>query len=114
MGKIIVWQMVLLVVAIAIAAWVWGVAAIGSVVLGGLCYLLPTILAIVLLSILKKIPDLLPVALMATELGKIILVCLMMLVVYLAYPAANWLAFLLGLILVSQAGLFTFGKRLVL
>lgn len=115
MSRLLLWQMVMLVLAVCVSATVWGAPAIESAVWGGLSYFIPTIIAIMALIKLKKNPALLPMALIIAEMAKIMLTCLMMFIVYLMHQADNWLAYLLGLILVSQTGLFTFfGKRWVL
>ncbi|WP_369611762.1 ATP synthase subunit I [Snodgrassella alvi] len=104
--------------AVCVSAWLWKYSAIWSAVLGGLSYLIPTLLAMLTIIAAKKLPALLPALLPATllmaEISKILMICLMMLLVYVCYSAVNWFAFLTGLILVSQAGLFTFRKRLLL
>lgn len=115
MARLLLWQIVMLILAIGVSAMMWGMSAIGATIWGGLCYFLPTVVAIMILKILKKNPVLLPMAFIMAEMTKITLACLMMFIVYLTHQADNWLAFLSGLILVSQAGLFTFfGKRWVL
>lgn len=108
------WQTVMLFVAICVSTLLWNTSAIWSTVLGGLCYLIPTLLALLTLVSVKKIPALLPITLMTVEIIKILMICLLMLLVYIFYSAVNWFAFLIGLTLVSQAGLFTFRKRLLL
>lgn len=114
MSRIIFWQAVMLFAAVCMSTYFWSSTAVWSALWGGLCYLIPTIMAIVNILVMKKIPALLPVALLTAEIGKIMLVCLMILMVYMSYASVNWYAFLMGLILVSQAGLFTFRKRSLL
>lgn len=112
MGRLLLSQIVMLILAVCVSAIVWDRSVISATVWGGLSYFLPTVVAIVILAILKKNPVLLPVALIAAETIKIMLTCLMIFCVYLIHQIDSWLAFLLGLILVSQAGLLTFfGKR---
>lgn len=108
------WQTVMLFVAICVSTLQWNTSAIWPTVLGGLCYLIPTLLALLTLIAIKNFPALLPATLIIVEISKIFMICLMMLLVYICYSAVNWFAFLIGLILVSQAGLFTYRKRLVL
>lgn len=114
MKWIMTWQAVMLFVAICVSTLLWNTSAIWSTVLGGICYLIPTLLALLTLSAVKKISALLPVTLIMVEISKVFMICLMMLLVYVCYSAVNWYSFLIGLILVSQAGLFTFRKRLLL
>lgn len=114
MGRLLLWQLLMLLLAVCISAWIWGISAMGSAVWGGLCYFLPTVAAIIVLTILKQNIALMPTALSVAEQVKLISVCVIMIVAYLTHQADNWLAFLSGLTLVSQAGLFTFGKRRVL
>ena len=114
MKWIMFWQTVMLFAAVCVSAWLWNYSAIWSAVLGGLSYLVPTLLAILTIIAAKKLPALLPATLLMAEISKIMMICLMILLVYVCYSAVNWFAFLTGLILVSQAGLFTFRKRLLL
>lgn len=114
MKWIMIWQAVMLFVAICVSTLLWSSSAIWSTVLGGICYLIPTLLALLTLSAVKKISALLPATFIIVEISKILIICLIMLLVYVCYSAVNWFAFLIGLILVSQAGLFTLRKRLLL
>ncbi|MDF7676917.1 ATP synthase subunit I [Neisseriaceae bacterium ESL0693] len=114
MSRIIIWQTIMLFAAVGISACFWTKAAVWSTVCGGLSYLIPTIMAVINLMVMQRIPALQPMALLVAEFGKIFLTSLIMLLVYVYYPAVDWLAFLLGIILVSQAGLFTFRRRLLL
>lgn len=108
------WQTVMLFVAICVSTLVWDTSAIWSTVLGGLCYLIPTLLVLLTLKAVKHFPARSLATLLTVEVSKVLMVFLMMLLVYICYSAVNWFAFLIGLILVSQAGLFTLRKRLLL
>lgn len=114
MRQIVFWQLMMLIVAICLAVWWRQPASVWSALWGGLAYFLPTLIAVAMLSVMRRNPEWLSIALLMAEITKILLVCLMMLAVYLVYPPLDWPAFLLGLILVSQAGLFTFRKRSLL
>lgn len=114
MSKIIIWQSAVLLITVCLSAYFGNHTAMWSTLWGGLCYLIPTVIAIIGVMMMKRIPVLLPTVLLIAEIGKVVLASLMIFLIFECYPAINWLAFLAGLIMVSQAGLFTFRKRLLL
>ncbi|QRN41447.1 MAG: hypothetical protein GKC53_04835 [Neisseriaceae bacterium] len=81
-----------------------------SVLLGGLTYFIPTLLSIVVLTRLKKTPELLPIALLIVEVHKIVVTVVIIVTIYFLCPEVNWIGYLVGLILVTQVGLLMFRK----
>lgn len=111
MIRLLICQFIMLVVAAVVAICFFGIYTLPSAALGGLSYLLPSLLSVIILILIRRQAMLLPAALLMIEISKIFLVCLILLVIYATYKAVHWPMFMLGLILVSQAGLLTYTRK---
>ncbi len=110
MTKIIVWQAVLLAALTAVFALLSGATAAWSCLLGGVCYLLPTVVAILLLNFFRSRPRWAAISFLWGESLKVMLSILLMAAVFWWYPAVAWLPFLLGLLSVSHVVFFMIWK----
>lgn len=103
MRKILLIQSAALLVVVAISA-AWGRQAAVSALLGGLCYLLPNALAVLILNILKPYPQYAAKGWLAGEGLKIALSVVLMLSVFVFWQhQLKFIPFFVGLLIVSQA-----------
>ena len=80
----------------------WGVQAAFSLFLGGLVYILPTFLAVLILKFLQPYPTLAGSGFIAAESLKIILAFILMTAIMALYREVRFLPFFLGLLSVSH------------
>lgn len=110
MTLLVYYQMLILAV-VTLAFWLFGGASSGvSALLGGLCYLLPTLAAVLVLNFFQTAKTWLPASFFWGESLKIMLSIMLMAVVAFAYSALQWLPFLVGLIMVSHIVFFVYWK----
>ena len=110
MTKIIIWQAGLFAILVAAFGVLLGANAALSCLLGGLCYLLPTTLAILLLNFFRSRARWAAISFLWGESLKVMLSIMLMVGVFWFYPALEWLPFLLGLLSVSHVVFFMIWK----
>ncbi|MBN3859007.1 hypothetical protein GKC56_00320 [Neisseriaceae bacterium PsAf] len=103
-------QLVIICLSWFVALIFWGIPTAVSVLLGGLTYFIPTLLSIMVLTRLRKVPELLPMTLLIVEVHKILVVVIIIVATYFFCPQINWVSYAVGLILVTQVGLLMFRK----
>lgn len=104
-------QLIAIVISWLVTVLFFGISQAWSVALGGLTYCIPTILSILALSIVKRYKEILFSALFFIEVHKIVLIVVIIVLIYFVYPGIHWLAYLVGLIIVTQVGLLMFRKN---
>lgn len=111
MLKIILLQILLGAVAVGVSGMFGGSDAARSALLGGLCYLLPSIVAALILNFSRRYPELAGYGFILGEGLRIVLALILMVCVFLAY-AENlmFLPFLFGLLAVSHVFFIVFWK----
>lgn len=83
---------------------------LGSVLWGGLCYLLPSLVASLFLYFTNKKIQYMALGFVLGESLKIILAILMIVGVLLVYSTLNWLYFFIGFLAVSHVIFIVFWK----
>ncbi|MDO4696349.1 MAG: ATP synthase subunit I [Neisseria sp.] len=111
MLKIILLQILLGSVAVGISGIFGGSKAAGSALLGGLSYLLPSVVAALILNISRRYPELSGYGFILGEGLRIVLALVFMVCVFAVY-AENlaFLPFLFGLLVVSHVFFIVFWK----
>lgn len=110
MARLVFYQLLIL-VAISIVFTVMGGWVAGfSALLGGMCYLVPTVAAVLVLNFFQAAGIWQPASFFWGESLKIILSIIMMALTAIVYPALQWLPFLLGLVMVSHIVFFVYWK----
>ncbi|MBH5330086.1 ATP synthase subunit I [Eikenella sp. S3360] len=107
-----IWLQLAVTVMLVAVFWVFsGAAAAESAALGCLCYLLPTVLAVLVLRFLRRFPKWRDGAFWIGEGLKIVLAVVLMTLVFVFYrQRIVFVPFILGLIAVSHAVLLIFWK----
>ncbi len=110
MRKIILYQSIILLALAGLAAVLSGWQAAWSLVLGGLCYLVPTALTVLVLSFFQASPALMPLGFVIGESSKVVLAIMLMALTFYVYPSVQWMPFFIGLLAVSHIVFFVFWK----
>lgn len=110
MFKIVLWQWAGLGLLTAAFALFLDVRAAWSCFLGGACYALPTVLAVLLLNFFRARPRWAAISFLWGESLKVILTMTAMVAVFWFYPQLMWLPFLCGLLAVSHIVFFMIWK----
>lgn len=111
MGKILLLQVLALLVTAAFSGLVGGHSALFSAFAGGLCYLLPSSVTVLVLRLLKPYPQFAGYGFLLGEGLRIALALIMMLVVFVQWhQTLSFIPFLLGLLAVSHVVFFVFWK----
>lgn len=111
MFKIILLQILLGGAAVLISGIFGGSAAAHSALLGGLCYLLPSVVAALVLNISRRHPRLAGYGFIVGEGLRIVLALALMVSVFVMYAESlMFLPFLFGLLAVSQVFFIVFWK----
>ena len=99
-----VWIQILVMLVLTAVFWYIGGQAAGvSALLGSLCYVLPTIVTVLILSVLKSFPQFAGVGFMLGEGLKIVLALMLLVsVFYFYHQDILFVPFLLGLLAVSH------------
>lgn len=80
----------------------FGVQAALSMVLGGLSYILPTLIAVLILKFLRPYSVLAGSVFIAAEILKIVLALIFMVSVFWLYPSMQFIPYFIGLLAVSH------------
>ena len=111
MTRILVFQVVGLALVAMLSGVVAGLPAFWSAMAGGLSYLLPTMAAVLFLSLFKSHPHLAAKGLLIGEGLKIVLaLILMLLIFYIWHQQLMFIPFILGLLVVSHMVFLVFWK----
>ncbi|MCP1661098.1 ATP synthase subunit I [Neisseria perflava] len=103
MKRIVPLQLIVLAVISVVSAWVWGVKGFWSALAGGASYLVPTLVAVLLLKFFRQNPVLQSRMFVFGEALKVMLSLIMMLAVFAAWhQSLVFFPFLLGLAGVSH------------
>lgn len=109
MTKILGWQLAALAAVSALSGLIEGWIAFWSAVAGGICYLVPSAVTVLILKFLKPYPELAGKGFIVGEFLKIALSVVMMLFVFaLWHENLNFIPFLLGLLIVSHVVFLAF------
>jgi ATP synthase protein I len=110
MFKLLGYQMAALIIAMIISYAVGGDGILLSVLLGGMCYFIPSCVASLFLYYTNKDIQYMALGFVLGESLKIILAILMIVGVILVYSTLNWLYFFMGFLAVSHVIFIVFGK----
>lgn len=109
MKKLVITQSVAC-LAVCLTAAFWGMESAFSALLGGIAYLLPTLLASAVMYLTGKNAALSLIGFFWAEGMKVMLALLMMVAAFVLYPSLQWLPFLAALLIVSFSVFFVIGK----
>ena len=108
MNKIIYAQLAALAVTVAVCALISGINGFWSALAGGLSYLLPSAVAVLLLKLFKPYPQLAGTAFLIGEGLKVVLALVFMLIVFAVWhETLQFLPFIVGLLVVSHLVFFS-------
>ncbi|MDK4575939.1 ATP synthase subunit I [Kingella kingae] len=94
---------VITITVLTLFVWLFlGVQTALSMVLGGLSYILPTLIAVLILKFLRPYPVLAGSAFIAAEILKIVLALIFMVSVFCLYPSMQFIPYFIGLLAVSH------------
>ncbi|OSI11939.1 ATP synthase subunit I [Neisseria canis] len=111
MSKILILQAGVLLVVSAISGVVGGVDSLLSALAGGLCYLLPSSVTVLVLKLFKPYPKFAGYGFLLGEGLRIVLALIMMLVVFaIWHQVLVFIPFLFGLLAVSHVVFLVFWK----
>lgn len=111
MKKIISYQLLVVALFGLVLYPLWGQKAAVSGVVGGLCYAIPSIIAVLVLSLSSRSPLLSYAGFMMAEGLKIALAAVMLLLImYFFHSQIMWLPFIIGLFLASHIVFIVFWK----
>ena len=103
MNKIIYAQLAALAVTAAVCALISGISGFWSALAGGLSYLLPSVMAVLLLKLFKPYPHLAGTVFLIGEGLKVVLALVLMLIVFaIWHTTLQFLPFIAGLLAVSH------------
>ena len=94
----------------AFCYWVWDGAAGVSLLLGGLSYTVPTLVAVLLLKFLRPYPALAGSGFILAEALKIILCLVLMVLSFVLYGSLHFIAYFIGLLSASHFAFLFFLK----
>ena len=96
---------------LAAAVWtVWGSVPAFSLILGGLSYIVPTFVAVLLLKFLRPYPALAGSGFILAEALKIILCLVLMILSFMLYGSLHFIAYFVGLLSASHFAFLFFLK----
>ena len=111
MKKIISYQLLVVALFGLVLYPIWGQEAAVSGVIGGLCYAVPTAIAVLLLSLFSQSPLLSYAGFLMAEGLKIALATVMLLLImFFFHSQIMWLPFIIGLFLASHIVFIVFWK----
>lgn len=95
--RAILWQLIVLLVACVVASF-FGLVAVLSCALGGLCVAIPnTVIALNLIFFMLSKRAVPALWLLMAEILKLVVTCLLLVVVAKSFPGLNWLALISGI-----------------
>ena len=111
MKKIISYQLLVVALFGLVLCPIWGQEAAVSGIVGGLCYAIPSTIAVLILSLSSRSPLLSYAGFMMAEGLKIALATVMLLLImYFFHSQIMWLPFIIGLFLASHIVFIVFWK----
>ncbi len=110
MFKLLGYQIIALAIVLALSVLASGTGIAVSVILGGLCYFIPSCVAAVSLHYTNRHIQYMALGFVLGESLKIILTILMMVGVLLVYTTLNWFYFFIGFLAVSHVIFIVFWK----
>lgn len=109
MQNLLLWQVIILVFISVLSFFCCGVAGFLSAIAGGISYLLPSVMMVLLLKILKFYPRLMVAGFFIGEGLKVMLsLALMLIIFFIWHKTLVFLPFLLGLCAVSYSVFLVF------
>lgn len=110
MLKLVILQVIIILVLSSVAYSLIGVNDAYSLILGGLCYIIPTSLMVLFLRFLRPYLALAGAGFLISESLKIVLAVVLMVGVVTYYPALQFLPFIFGLFAASHIVFLLFLK----